>query len=105
ADWPLRAIIRAMHRPYNDREIMETAPDAAAKILAAIDAQGPMSSMEFDDRERYGDANSWYGQTRTKRLLRAMRACGELLTPPRKNGRHYYDRPQRVIPEQHYTSP
>lgn len=98
SDWPLRAMIRAMYRPYHDREIMEAAPEAAAKILAAIDAQGPMSSLEFEDRERYGDANSWYGQTRTKRLLRAMWVCGELLTHHRKNGRHYYDRPERVIP-------
>src|SRR2546421_486322 len=50
-DWPLRAAIRVMYRPYHDREIKEAAPDAAAKILAAIDAQGPMSSLEFEDRE------------------------------------------------------
>jgi uncharacterized protein YcaQ len=105
SDWPLRAAIRAMYRPYHDREIMETAPDAAAKILAAIDAQGPMSSLEFEDRERYGEKGSWYGQTRTKRLLRAMWVCGELVTHHRKSGRHYYDRPERVIPTQHYSIP
>jgi uncharacterized protein YcaQ len=104
-DWPMRAAIRAMYRPYHDREIMETAPDAAAKILAAIDAQGPMSSLEFEDREHYGEKGSWYGQTRTKRLLRAMWVCGELVTHHRKNGRHYYDRPERVIPTQHYNIP
>jgi uncharacterized protein YcaQ len=84
---------------------METAPDAASKILAAIDAQGPMSSLEFEDRERYGEEGSWYGQTRTKRLLRAMWVCGELVTHHRKSGRHYYDRPERVIPAQHYSIP
>jgi uncharacterized protein len=104
-DWPLRAAIRAMYRPYHDREIMESAPDAAAKILAAIDAQGPMSSSEFEDRKRYGEKGSWYGQTRTKRLLRAMWVCGELVTHHRKSGRHYYDRPERVIPAQHYSNP
>jgi uncharacterized protein len=105
SDWPLRAAVRAMYRPYHDREIMETAPDAALKILAAIDAQGPLSSLEFEDRERYGKEGSWYGQTRTKRILRAMWACGELVTHHRKSGRHYYDRPERVIPAQHYTVP
>jgi len=105
SDWPLRAATRAMYRAYHDHEIMETAPDALAKILAAIDAQGPLSSLEFEDRERYGEEGSWYGQTRTKRLLRAMWVCGELVTHHRKSGRHYYDRPERVIPAQHYTIP
>jgi uncharacterized protein YcaQ len=73
--------------------------------LATIDEQGPLSSLEFEDRERFGEAGSWYGSTRTKRILRSLWACGELVTHHRQGGRHYYDRPYRVIPEQHFALP
>jgi uncharacterized protein YcaQ len=74
-------------------------------ILATIDARGPLSSLEFEDQTRSSDNNSWYGLTRTKRVLRALWACGELLTHHRKSGRHYYDRSARVIPPQYYNTP
>ncbi len=105
SDWPMRALVREKFRPYHDREILEADAEGAARILATIDEQGPLSSLEFEDRERFGDAGSWYGSTRTKRILRSLWACGELVTHHRKGGRHYYDRPSRVIPEQHFTLP
>ncbi|HWZ18063.1 MAG TPA: crosslink repair DNA glycosylase YcaQ family protein [Ktedonobacteraceae bacterium] len=103
SDWPMRALVREKFRPYHDREILEADPEGAAKILATIDEQGPLSSLEFEDRERIGEPGSWSGSTRTKRILRSLWACGELVTHHRKGGRHYYDRPSRVIPEQHFT--
>lgn len=103
SDWPMRASTRNLYRPYHDREILEAEPGTAEAILAAIDARGPLSSLEFEDSARY-ERGSWYGSTRTKRLLRAMWACGVLLTHHRKNGRHYYDRPERVIPTIHYNA-
>ncbi len=105
SDWPRRAILREKFRPYHDREILQAAPAAADAILAAIDERGPLSSLEFEDRSRMPDSNSWYGLTQTKRLLRAMWACGVLLTHHRQGGRHYYDRPARVIPAEHYQAP
>ncbi|HEY4386848.1 MAG TPA: crosslink repair DNA glycosylase YcaQ family protein, partial [Ktedonobacteraceae bacterium] len=105
SDWPLRAILREMYRPYHDREILQADPETATKILAAIDRQGPLSSLEFEDRLRIADAGSWSGTTRTKRVLRAMWVCGILVTHHRRNGRHYYDRPERVIPEAHISTP
>jgi len=105
SDWPMRALVREKFRPYHDREILEADAEGAAKILATIDEQGPLSSLEFEDRVRFGEAGSWYGSTRTKRILRSLWACGELVTHHRKGGRHYYDRPSRVIPEQHFTLP
>jgi uncharacterized protein len=105
SDWPHRAILREIYRPYHDREILQADPEMANKILAAIDQQGPLSSLEFEDRLRIANADSWSGTTRTKRVLRAMWVCGILLTHHRRNGRHYYDRPERVIPEVHLTSP
>ncbi len=103
SDWPQRAIIRKMYRPYHDREILQVDTTTPTRILATIDKQGPLSSLEFEDKARVSDNNSWHGLTHTKRALRAMWACGELLTHHRKGGRHYYDRPQRVIPPQHTT--
>jgi uncharacterized protein len=105
SDWPMRALVREKFRPYHDREILAADAEGAARILATIDEQGPLSSLEFEDRERFGEIGSWYGSTRTKRILRSLWACGELVTHHRKGGRHYYDRPYRVIPEQHFALP
>jgi uncharacterized protein YcaQ len=103
SDWIKRARTREMYRPYHDREILQSEPRHAEAILKAIDMRGPLSSLDFEDRIRLADQNSWYGLTQTKRLLRAMWACGILLTHHRQSGRHYYDRPERVIPTHHYT--
>ena len=104
SDWPMRALIREKHRPYHDREILQADPEGAAAVLATIDEQGPLSSLEFEDRSHFGEPGSWYGSTRTKRLLRSLWACGELVTHHRQGGRHYYDRPRRVIPPQHFEA-
>jgi uncharacterized protein YcaQ len=104
SDWPFRARIRDLYRPYHDREILQAEAEVAEAILAAIDAKGPLSSLEFEDTARY-ERGSWYGLTRTKRVLRAMWACGVVVTHHRKNGRHYYDRPERVIPSNYYNAP
>jgi uncharacterized protein len=97
SDWPMRALIRQKYRPYHDRDILQSDPEGAAFVLATIDEQGPLSSLDFEDRTRVGEG-SWYGNTRIKRLLRSLWACGQLVTHHRKAGRHYYDRPERVIP-------
>jgi len=104
SDWPMRALIREKHRPYHDREILQADPEGAAAVLATIDEQGPLSSLEFEDRSHFGEPGSWYGSTRTKRLLRSLWACGELVTHHRQGGRHYYDRSRRVIPPQHFEA-
>jgi len=104
-DWPMRAVTREMYRPYHDREILQAEPEIATAILAAIDSKGPLSSLEFEDREHFGEPGSWSGSTRTKRVLRSLWACGELVTHHRKAGRHYYDRPERVIPPAYYNVP
>jgi len=104
SDWSFRAQTRAYHQPYHDREILQGEPDSVEKIYAAIDAHGPLSSQDFEDRVHMNDDNSWYGATNTKRVLRSMWANGLLLTHHRQHGRHYYERPERVIPSQHFTS-
>ncbi|BCL81307.1 YcaQ family DNA glycosylase [Ktedonobacteria bacterium brp13] len=104
SDWSFRAQTRAYHQPYHDREILQGEPDIVEKIYAAIDARGPLSSQDFEDRVHMHDDNSWYGVTNTKRVLRSMWANGLLLTHHRQHGRHYYERPERVIPSQYFTS-
>lgn len=73
-DWPMRAMVRRMFRPYHDREILAVEEGLAEAILAAIDRQGPLSSLEFEgeSRTRIADQNSWYGATRVKRVIRSM---------------------------------
>ena len=105
SDWPMRALIREKHRPYHDREILQKEAEVAEAILATIDARGPISSLELEDKQRAGDNNSWYGQSRAKRVLRSLWACGLLVTHHRRNGRHYYERPERVIPACHFSVP
>ena len=104
SDWPKRALIRERFRPYHDREILENDSEVAASILAAIDAQGPLSSLEFEDRTRIAPLGSWSGLTRTKRAIRAMWVSGLLVTHHRQAGRHYYDRPERIIPPEYFQA-
>lgn len=102
SDWPMRALTREKHRPYHDREILANDAEGMEMVLRTIDEQGPLSSLEFEDRTHAGVPGSWAGATRVKRLLRSLWACGLLVTHHRQGGRHYYDRPERVIPEHFY---
>jgi len=105
SDWPMRTLIRERYRPYHDAQILHAEAGVAAAVLAEIDARGPLSSLEFEDQSSYGERGSWYGQTRTKRILRSLWACGQLVTHHRAGGRHYYDRPERVIPAHYFGAP
>jgi uncharacterized protein len=98
SDWPMRALVREQYRPYHDREILQSETELVSAILAEIDVRGPLSSLEFEDRRRIVEYASWAGMTRTKRILRSLWASGGLVTHHRQGGRHYYDRPERVIP-------
>ncbi len=98
SDWPKRALTRANHQPGDDHAVLDEHPEAVRAALTAIDRKGPLSSLEFEDRERIGGHGSWLGPTRIKRILRALWSRGELVTHHRQAGRHYYDRPERVIP-------
>jgi uncharacterized protein YcaQ len=105
SDWPMRALIREKYRPYHDREILQNDSEGMESVLRAIDERGPLSSLEFEDKTHAGLPGSWAGATRIKRILRSLWACGLLVTHHRKAGRHYYDRPERVIPAHHFSAP
>ena len=104
SDWPTRALIRERYRPYHDREIVQSEVAAVTALLEALDTRGPLSSLEFERKTGY-DPHSWSGSTQAKRILRSLWVSGELVTHHRRNGRHYYDRAGRVIPEQHFSQP
>ncbi|MEO7020023.1 MAG: crosslink repair DNA glycosylase YcaQ family protein [Ktedonobacteraceae bacterium] len=103
-DWARRALIRERYRAYHDREILLTEPEAVEAVLAALDARGPLSSLEFERKTGY-DPNSWAGSTQAKRILRSLWVNGEVVTHHRRGGRHYYDRASRVIPAEHFEQP
>lgn len=105
SDWSQRVLMRERYEPYHDREILKSHAVEATAILATLDARGPLSSLELEDRTSYGERGSWYGSTVSKRILRALWVSGRLVTHHRKSGRHYYDRPERVIPAQYYNEP
>lgn len=102
-DWPKRALIRTLHRPYHDAEILQETTEVTA-ILAALDQRGPLCSLDFEKKAVYNPA-SWAGSTQAKRILRSLWASGELAIHHRKAGRHYYDRAQRVIPPDYFEQP
>lgn len=107
SDWPMRALIRERYQPYHDREILLSEAAVAQAMLADLDARGPLSSLEFEQKPAPADSDptyrSWYGATQARRIMRSLWARGELVTHHRRNGRHYYDRAQRVIPAQYFT--
>ena len=106
ADWPQRALIRAYHCPDHDRQLLDSAQEATAAILAAIDERGPLSSLEFEEQAKAVVSQlTWHGTKLAKLILRSLWACGRLVTHHRQAGRHYYDRPERVIPAEHFNAP
>lgn len=105
ADWPFRHAIRQHFHPWHDRDILGEYPAMVDAVFRELDARGPLSSIDFEDRTRAPGRHSWYGPTVVKRVLRALWARGELVTHHRVRGRHYYDRPEHVIPPALLASP
>lgn len=104
-DWSHRAYARVCYQPWHDREILAENPVAVTAALAEIDRRGPLSSLEFADRERIEGRHSWYGPTRIKRVVRALWSRGTLMTHHRAGTRHYYERPERILPPRLLAQP
>lgn len=105
SDWPHRHPIRDRFHPWHDRQILGEYPDTVGAVFRELDARGPMSSIDFEDRTQAPGRHTWYGPTVVKRVLRALWARGELVTHHRVAGRHYYHRPEHVIPEPYRSQP
>lgn len=102
-EWSRRALSRRLYPPWHDSGILPNEADAVLATLAEIDDRGPLSSIDFSDRSHtsHHSGSSWLGPTRIKRILRALWSQGLLVTHHRTGSRHYYDRPERVIPPEH----
>lgn len=105
SDWPHRHPIRDRFHPWHDRKILDEYPDMVDVVFRELDTRGPLSSLDFADRTPAPGRHSWYGPTVVKRVLRALWARGELVTHHRVAGRHYYHRPEHVVPEAYRSVP
>ncbi|HEY5489045.1 MAG TPA: crosslink repair DNA glycosylase YcaQ family protein, partial [Candidatus Limnocylindrales bacterium] len=70
--------------------------ELADKVLAAITAEGPKSSSDF---ERGAAIDWWWGPTSAARaVLDALSVCGRLSLSRRDGNRRFYDLTERVFP-------
>ena len=88
-----RAPLRARLPP-----VIEENPEAAARVLERIRAEGPLSSRDFQSER--GNTTDWFGMpTNTVRaLLEAYTLTGVLGLARRDGNRRYYDLLERLLP-------
>ncbi len=104
SDWPMRARIRTSRSTWSPL-VLDDEAEAVAAALEELDRRGPLSSLEFEDQSHFTDRSAWYGPKRIKHILRILWDRGLIVTHHRQGGRHYYDRPERVIPPEHFGAP
>jgi uncharacterized protein YcaQ len=66
------------------------------KLLAHIEATGPVKSSDFERKD--GGGGAWWGWKDEKRWLEALFATGELMVARRENFHRVYDLSHRVAP-------
>jgi len=71
--------------------------NARAEIRARIEAEGPLSTHDFDTKIE-GEREMW-SRPPHKRTLDYLWLCGELATSHRENFTKFYDLSERVIPD------
>ena len=88
---------RGRARTTTPAEIEEN-PEAGARVLERIRADGPLSSLDFESER--GSTTDWFGvPTNTVRaLLEAYTLTGELGLARRDGKRRYYDLLERLLP-------
>lgn len=67
------------------------------KLLAHIEATGPVKSSDFERKD--GGGGAWWGWKDEKRWLEALFATGELMVARRESFHRVYDLSHRVAPE------
>jgi len=76
--------------------LVQEQSDLADKLLAAITAEGPKCSSDF---ERGAAIDWWWGPTSAARaVLDALNECGRLSLARRDGNRRFYDLTERVFP-------
>ena len=66
------------------------------KLLAHIEATGPVKSSDFERKD--GKGGAWWGWKDEKRWLEALFSTGELMVAKRENFHRVYDLSHRVAP-------
>ncbi len=74
------------------------------KVLAEIEARGPLSSENFDDR-RTSARRTWGRSTLVKATLQKLFFHGRLLIARRENNRRLYDLPEKILPPEVLAQP
>jgi uncharacterized protein YcaQ len=67
------------------------------KLLAHIEAAGPVKSSDFERKD--GKGGAWWGWKDEKRWLEALFSTGELMVARRENFHRVYDLSHRVAPD------
>ena len=67
------------------------------KLLAHIEAAGPVKSSDFERKD--GGGGAWWGWKDEKRWLEALFSTGELMVARRENFHRVYDLSSRVAPD------
>ena len=80
------------------QKVIDDNPDVATRVLEQINAEGPMSSPDFE-RET-GPTKDWFGapMNAVRAVLEAFAHTGELATAQRDGNHRYYDVPERLLP-------
>jgi uncharacterized protein YcaQ len=105
--WPLLRYRREEHRirpPFFARFIAENG-EYSERVLDIIRAEGAKSAESLPEPEGLANKTvSWYGSI-TRAVLEALFATGRLAVRERRsNLARVYDVPERVIPEEHYST-
>jgi uncharacterized protein YcaQ len=100
--WPhLLGAMRARSRTNSawSGRLTPTERKLAPRLLAEIEARGPLGSEEFNDA-RKAHRRVWGAATLVKSTLQKLFFHGELLIAERNKHRRRYDLPRRVLPSE-----
>ncbi len=89
---------RRMHHWYGP--VIDSEPELAARVLAAIRERGPLGSRDFE-----GAGGGLWQWKPAKRMLEALWTAGELVVSGRRGFERLYELPERVIPREQLEAP
>jgi uncharacterized protein YcaQ len=78
------------------REWAAQNPEAIARVLAHVQAHGPVRSSDFERTD--GSDGKWWGWKTEKRALETLFTAGDLMIARRHNFQRIYDLRERVLP-------
>lgn len=93
-EWPYYAFRR---RIYAERGLRwhQSHPDVCEKVLARIEAEGPLTAAELGGAKNGG---AWWDWSDTKIAVEWLLDLGQVICARRSGWRRIYDLPERVLP-------